>query len=105
MIELSGFDVKDHSNLDGDIEITEIGLRPGEKLYEELLIEGSPAKTIHPRIFKSHEDFLCWDKLSLAIDDLRDSIQSNDDFGVTSILRKLVVGYAPNSNIRNVVKL
>ena len=105
MIELSGLDVKDNSNLDGDIEITEIGLRPGEKLYEELLIEGSPAKTIHPRIFKSHEDFICWDQLSLAIDDLRASIQSNDDFGVTSILRKLVVGYAPNSNIRNVVKL
>jgi FlaA1/EpsC-like NDP-sugar epimerase len=105
MIELSGFDVKDNSNLDGDIEIIEIGLRPGEKLYEELLIEGSPVKTIHPRIFKSHEDFLSWDQLSFAIDDLQNSIQTNDDFGVSTILRKLVVGYAPNSNIRNVVKL
>jgi FlaA1/EpsC-like NDP-sugar epimerase len=102
IIELSGFDVKDHLNVDGDIEIKEIGLRPGEKLYEELLIDGSPEKTIHPRIFKSHDDFIPWDQLILVIHRLKDAIQSNDDLIVLSILQELVVGYTPMSSINNI---
>ncbi|QWD37545.1 polysaccharide biosynthesis protein [Polynucleobacter paneuropaeus] len=99
MIELSGLDVKEPSNLDGDIEIKEIGLRPGEKLYEELLIDGSPEKTLHPRIFKSHEDYLQWDKLSLAIQNLQKSILSNNDLEVSAILGELVVGYVPATKV------
>jgi FlaA1/EpsC-like NDP-sugar epimerase len=101
MIELSGLDVKDNSNLDGDIEIKEIGLRPGEKLYEELLIDGGPEKTLHPRIFKSHEEYLQWDKLSLAIQNLQKSILSNNDLEVSSILGDLVVGYAPATKVND----
>jgi FlaA1/EpsC-like NDP-sugar epimerase len=58
MIELSGLDVKDEKNPDGDIEITEIGLRPGEKLYEELLIGDSPLSTEHPEIYMGFEKFI-----------------------------------------------
>jgi FlaA1/EpsC-like NDP-sugar epimerase len=102
IIELSGFHIKDHLNLDGDIAIEEIGLRPGEKLYEELLIDGSPLKTIHPRIFKSREDFIPWDQLSFVIQRLQDAIRSNDDFIVSSILKEVVAGYAPMSNISSI---
>ena len=101
MIELSGLDVKDELNTNGDIEIQEIGLRPGEKLYEELLIDGDPEKTLHPRIFKSHEDFLAWAQLTLEIESLRESIKANDDLGVLTILRKLVSGYSPASSTQD----
>lgn len=98
MIELSGLSLKDNSNIDGDIEIKEIGLRPGEKLYEELLIDGNPEETLHPRVFKSHEEYLPWDQLSAAIERLQDSIKSNDDASVVAILKDLVTGYSPASN-------
>jgi FlaA1/EpsC-like NDP-sugar epimerase len=58
MIELSGLNVKDELNPDGDIEIEITGLRPGEKLYEELLIGDNPKPTSHPRIMKAHEEFI-----------------------------------------------
>ena len=58
MIELSGLSVKNAFNLTGDIEIKVTGLRPGEKLYEELLLSKNPSKTIHPKIYKSKEPFI-----------------------------------------------
>lgn len=63
MIELSGLTVRDESSPDGDIEITEVGLRPGEKLYEELLIGNAPQATKHERILMAHEDFTPWEQL------------------------------------------
>src|SRR3546814_12019283 len=60
MVELSGLTVKDEQHPDGDIEIAVTGLRPGEKLYEELLIGDNPKPTVHPRIMKAHEDFIPW---------------------------------------------
>lgn len=63
MIELSGLTVRDGDNPDGDIEIVEVGLRSGEKLYEELLIGESPQPTRHKRIFMAHESFLGWSDL------------------------------------------
>ena len=95
MIELSGLDVKDAQNLEGDIEIEEIGLRPGEKLYEELLIDGNPEKTIHPRVFKSHEDFLPWSELELKVQQISQAIEKNDDQVLIAILKELVSGYQP----------
>ena len=98
MIELSGLDVKDAQNLEGDIEIEEIGLRPGEKLYEELLIDGNPEKTIHPRVFKSHEDFLPWSELELKVQQISQAIEKNDDQTLVTLLKELVSGYQPLDN-------
>ncbi len=58
MVELSGLSVRDEYNPEGEIAIEVVGLRPGEKLYEELLIGDNPEKTTHPRIMKAREDFL-----------------------------------------------
>ena len=93
MIELSGLDVKDDLNPNGDIGIQEIGLRPGEKLYEELLIEGSPEATAHPRIFKSHEDYLTWEVIEKKLTAMERSMQSNDKNAITGMLKELVAGY------------
>ena len=99
MIELSGLDVKDAQNLEGDIEIEEIGLRPGEKLYEELLIDGNPEKTIHPRVFKSHEDFLPWSELELKVQQISQAIEKNDDQALIALLKELVSGYKPEHHL------
>ena len=68
MIELSGLGVRDADHPQGDIEIVEVGLRPGEKLYEELLIGNSPAQTGHPRILKADEPFLPLPQLQLELE-------------------------------------
>jgi nucleoside-diphosphate-sugar epimerase len=93
MIELSGLDFKDASNPNGDIEITEIGLRPGEKLYEELLISGNPDKTAHSRIFKAQEGFMPWSIFDKRLEELQSALDQNDMLMVESLLRGLVSGY------------
>ncbi len=98
MIELSGLTIKDDQNVDGDIEIIEIGLRPGEKLYEELLIIGNPEKTMHPRIFKSHEEFLPWDRLEPTLNALHAALDKYDEKIVFEILGDLVSGYQLSSS-------
>ena len=75
MIHLSGLSLRDKSHPDGDIEIVEVGLRPGEKLYEELLIGKDPRKTTHPRILMANEGHIPWAKLQqllTQLDDCRD---------------------------------
>lgn len=101
MIELSGLEVKDDLNPEGDIEIQEIGLRPGEKLYEELLISGDPEKTLHPRIFKSHEEYLCWDKLQNYINVIQSTIVKDDRASLLLALQELVDGYIPSVEMTN----
>ena len=95
MIELSGRTVRDEQNPEGDIEISITGLRPGEKLYEELLIGDNPAPTAHPRIMKAHESFLRWSELQIWLAELEICIQRNDTEGTLEILRRLVAGYEP----------
>jgi len=99
MIELSGMTVKDESNSGGDIEIAVTGLRPGEKLYEELLIGGNPEPTSHPRIMKSREDFLPWTALEQKLDVLEVALGASDVAVVRLILETLVSGYVPSSDI------
>lgn len=99
MIELSGFTVKDEQNPDGDIEIEVRGLRPAEKLYEELLIGGSPEPTAHPSIMKTYEKFPPWEILKGSLDELEIALDSNDAGAIREIMKELVSGYMPDSEI------
>lgn len=71
MIRLSGFTVQDEKNPDGDIPIEFVGLRSGEKLYEELIIGNDPQKTSHAQIMMAHEQYMAWPKLEERIAGLR----------------------------------
>ena len=95
MIELSGLEVKESANPQGDIDIEEIGLRPGEKLYEELLIEGDPEKTSHPRIFKSNEKFLPWEILQVKMEQIVNAINNCNQDQLLAMLKEVVSEYQP----------
>lgn len=105
MIELSGLLVKDEQNLAGDIEIKVTGLRPGEKLYEELLIGENPQPTAHPRIMKAHEDFLPWDVLSGELKLLALAVRDNQVEEISAILSRLVTGYTAHTELVDLVYL
>ena len=96
MIELSGLCVRNETNPDGDIEIEITGLRPGEKLFEELLIGNNPRPTSHPRIMKAHEEFLAWPVLQDKLQQLEALLDRRDVEGTKALLIELVAGYAPN---------
>ncbi|WP_374407660.1 polysaccharide biosynthesis protein [Hydrogenophaga sp.] len=98
MIELSGLCIKDANNPDGDIEIEITGLRPGEKLFEELLIGNNPRPTSHPRIMKAHEEFLAWPALLEKLRLLEDLLDQRNVEGTKQLLIELVSGYAPQDN-------
>jgi FlaA1/EpsC-like NDP-sugar epimerase len=99
MVELSGLTVLDSSNLRGDIEIQVTGLRPGEKLYEELLIGDNPLPTTHLRIMKAHEEFLPWDELETKLNFLNTALESNNVPVIRTLLKELVPGYQPESGV------
>ena len=99
MIELSGLSIKDEHNPDGDIEIEITKLRPGEKLYEELLIGNNPEPTSHHRIIKAHETFLEWSRLEREIMTLKIALNANDVQLVSHLLQKLVTDYQPSEDI------
>ena len=99
MIELSGLTVKDEANPDGDIDIEITGLRPGEKLYEELLIGDNPSPTSHSRIMKASDDFLPWAELEQKLSALEIALNVNDVGVVRLMLEQLVSGYAPSGEI------
>ncbi|KAB2928692.1 MAG: polysaccharide biosynthesis protein [Dechloromonas sp.] len=99
MIELSGLSVRDESNPEGDIDIEITGLRPGEKLFEELLIGDNPEPTLHPRIMKAHEDFLQWPLLREKLTALEAALDTHDVEFVRSILEHIVAGYSPSGEI------
>ena len=90
MIMLSGFSVKDETNLNGDIEIKFSGLRPGEKLYEELLISADDLPTKHPLIRQAHEDFLLTDQLKPLLEQLQDAITADNQTKAKDILALIV---------------
>ncbi|MEZ2129506.1 MULTISPECIES: polysaccharide biosynthesis protein [unclassified Sinorhizobium] len=99
MVELSGLAVKDEANPDGDIELAITGLRPGEKLFEELLIGDNPEPTEHPRIMKAREDLLFWPELSKRLRTLDAALDRNDMTIARVILAELVSGYTPSGNV------
>ena len=94
MVQLSGLTVKDAAYPEGDIEIAVVGLRSGEKLYEELLIGDNPEPTEHPRIMKAHEDFFPWIQLSEHLQDLKLAAQNDDVAGIRRALSACVQGFS-----------
>ena len=93
LISLSGHRVKSDESPEGDIEITFIGLRPGEKLYEELLIGDNPSPTPHSRIMMAHEDFLTWEDLAPQLENLLQACHLEDLDGIKAIVLSCVHGY------------
>jgi FlaA1/EpsC-like NDP-sugar epimerase len=99
MVHLSGLSVRSEKNPHGDIAIEFTGLRPGEKLYEELLIGDNVVATSHPMIMSAHEDFLPWEGFKLVLSDLLKAVEEDDYDRVRQILRDTVSGYAPEGEI------
>ena len=105
LINLSGMEVKDKKNPDGDIEIIFTGLRPGEKLYEELLIGDNVSTTEHKQILRAEEDFLSSTKLESYFKLLEDAEKIGDVEALRDILKKVVSGFTPEEEIVDVLYL
>lgn len=98
MIHLSGLEVRDAENPHGDIEIAFSGLRPGEKLYEELLIGDNVVECAHPRICQAQEAFLQWSEMSTLLDALDDACQNFRIDELRALLLRAPCGYAPTED-------
>jgi len=100
MIRLSGLTLKDEENTDGDIEIQYTGLRPGEKLFEELLVGGDNVEdTEHSRILKANEKFLNWSQLKELLQQLDNACSNQNHEMIRDILIKAPTGFTPSSEI------
>jgi FlaA1/EpsC-like NDP-sugar epimerase len=105
MVELSGLTVQDEQNPNGDISIVTTGLRPGEKLYEELLINDNPEVTDHPKIRRAREQFHGWPQLSARLDELAELARDGDAKRLKAALSDLVAGYSPMDRVVDLVAL
>jgi FlaA1/EpsC-like NDP-sugar epimerase len=103
MIHLSGLELKDEHNPNGDIEIVCTGLRPGEKLFEELLIGDNVSETFHERILTAHEAMLSWEDLSVIIDRLDQACHDFDHEAIREILINAPTGFNPTDGICDLV--
>ncbi|MDY7116728.1 nucleoside-diphosphate sugar epimerase/dehydratase [Halomonas sp. SSL-5] len=99
MIQLTGLEVKDEENPDGDIEVVFSGLRPGEKLYEELLIGDSVVGTQHPKILRAHEEVLPHRELVALLEELREAEQGLDSVRACAVLKRGVSGFAHSGDM------
>lgn len=99
MVHLSGLSIRSEKNPHGDISIEFTGLRPGEKLYEELLIGDNVVSTQHPMIMSAHEDYLSWSVLTDCLARLLAAVEEGDYAQVRKVLRESVSGYAPDGEI------
>ncbi|MDT6960344.1 nucleoside-diphosphate sugar epimerase/dehydratase [Cupriavidus sp. SZY C1] len=93
MVQLSGLTVRDESNPAGDIEIKVTGLRPGEKLYEELLIGDNPEPTAHERIMKAREEYVEWESFVRVLASMRLAAEQSNDAVLRGIFGEYVQGY------------
>lgn len=103
MVHLMGLEIKDEKNPEGDIEITYTGLRPGEKLYEELLIGDDPQGTDHPRIMKARELSLKWTEVEEILGRLDRACHIFDCDKVRDILQSTPLGFTPNNALEDLV--
>jgi FlaA1/EpsC-like NDP-sugar epimerase/CheY-like chemotaxis protein len=105
MVELSGLTVRDEAHPDGDIEIRVTGLRPGEKLYEELLIGNNPEPTLNPRIFKASEQFKPWAELEPELACMKEAIGRNDVEEIKMLLKRIIPEYQPSAETSDLVAM
>ena len=105
LIRLSGMEPQSEENPDGDIEIIFTGLRPGEKLYEELLIGDNVGPTKHKQIFRAKEDFISWKELDNYLTLLEEAKSSSDHTQLRNIFKQTVSGYKPEEDIVDLIYL
>ena len=103
MIKLSGLEVKDELNPNGDIEIKYVGLRPGEKLYEELLVGDNCTKTNNSLIMRAEEDMIFWEDLNPILDSLKKEVINFDHEKIRKLLAEIVPGFKPQSGIVDIL--
>lgn len=103
MIHLMGLEEKTDDDPDGDIEVVFTGLRPGEKLYEELLIGDDPQGTSHPRIMMAREVSLPWERIEEFLSQLQRASQSFDCAAIIEVLKVAQTGYAPTGDLKDLV--
>jgi FlaA1/EpsC-like NDP-sugar epimerase len=103
LIRLMGLEVKDQENPDGDVEVLYTGLRPGEKLYEELLIGNDPKPTSHPRIMRGREIALSWEDVAVLLDNIDKACHAFDCKAVRDILVMAPLGYKPTEQLSDLV--
>jgi FlaA1/EpsC-like NDP-sugar epimerase len=103
MIHLSGLVVRDTDHPNGDIAIETTGLRPGEKLYEELLIGDNVMSTSHSRIMRAEEEKLPWEQLKGYLNELEGAVVSNSAEQARDVLLSAVQGYEPQCGIEDVL--
>lgn len=103
MIHLSGLEIKDAEHPGGDIEISYTGLRPGEKLYEELLIGDNVSKTGHERIMRAQEQVIPWTELEKMLAVLEQATQDDDFERVRAVLADAVTGFVPQCEIEDLL--
>lgn len=105
MIELSGLKVREDGSPDGDISIEHVGLRPGEKLYEELLIGNNPSPSAHPKILRANESFIEWGTLQTELKRLVRMSEIGDAVAARALLKELVIEFEPMSDVVDFVTL
>lgn len=105
MIHLSGLTVRNEKNTHGDIAIEYSGLRPGEKLYEELLIGENVRPTEHPMILCASEEHLAWEDFKQRLTELLEAVDAGDFSRVRQLLRQTVNGYTPSDDIVDLLYL
>lgn len=103
MIHLMGLDEKTDEHPVGDVEVIFTGLRPGEKLFEELLIGNDPQGTSHPRIMMAREASLTWDQIEDFLSQLQRASQAFDCRAIIGVLKNANTGYAPNDDLEDLV--
>jgi FlaA1/EpsC-like NDP-sugar epimerase len=103
MIHLMGLSIRDSERPDGDIEIHYTGLRPAEKLYEELLIGNNVMGTEHPSIMRAEEDFLPWGELEPLLDQIWTACERLDCTRAREALLRAVAGYSPTKELEDLV--
>lgn len=103
LIHLMGLELKDQSNPDGDIAIEYSGLRPGEKLYEELLIGNEPMPTAHPRIMRGREISLAWDDVKVLLDRIDMLCKDFDCEALREVLMMAPLDYKPSDSLSDLV--